>query len=96
MSGDIEHIRRWRDGLAKEAAARGEKMFMGKPDAWFRDVHWFCPNGHVSGVFLGSETADLCLACHEPVLMGPAMGEAEFAPILADLNRVKIQFKKSE
>jgi hypothetical protein len=74
----IADIRRWRDMLAKQADERGEKMFLGKPDAWFDDLHWFCPNGHVSGIFLSGDSGDRCLACGEPVLMGPPMTEKEF------------------
>jgi hypothetical protein len=57
-------------------------MFLGKPDSWYQDIHWFCPNGHVSGNFLKSDDGDLCLACREPVLMGPALGEAEFLELI--------------
>lgn len=83
----IEAIREWRDGLAREAAARGEPMFLDKPDAWFEDIHWFCANGHISSIYLGSETGDFCLKCHQPVLMGPALTEEEFAPILKQITR---------
>jgi len=77
----------WREAEASAAAARGEEMFMGKPDAWYEDLHWFCTNGHVSGRFLKSEKrGDCCLACGERVIMGPAIGEREFAPILSALK----------
>lgn len=76
-------IRTWRDAEAVAANARGEPMFMGKPDAWFEDTHWFCVNGHVSGNYLKSEErGELCLECREPVILGPTIGERAFAPIL--------------
>jgi hypothetical protein len=84
----IEDIRVWRDGIAARKAATGAEMFLGKPKKWFEDIHWFCPNGHVSGAFLKcEEEGDLCLACHQPVLMGPAMTEAEFALVLPALGK---------
>ena len=44
-------------------------------------------NGHVSGVCLKSENdGDLCLACHEPIVLGPLMGETEFAKELIALE----------
>jgi len=79
--GEIARIRAWRDSLAREAKLRGEEMFMGKPDAWYDDLHWFCPNGHVSGRFLSGDRGDRCLACLEPVLMGPPMTERQFAAV---------------
>jgi len=81
----VEHIRAWRDALAKAAAERGEPMFLGKPDGWHQDPHWFCPNGHVSGNFLKGDDGDRCLACHEPVLLGPPIGEEAFGYVLAAL-----------
>jgi hypothetical protein len=93
----IHHIRMWRDKLAKEAQADGAAMFMGKPDAWFEDLHWFCPNGHVSGSYLSSEVrGDLCLACNEPVLMGPPIGEKAFKPILENLTRIRLFLRSSK
>ena len=81
----IEVIRIWRDMLAEQAGARGEPMFMGKPEAWYDDPHWFCATGHVSGLIIKSHDGDLCMACLEPVIMGPHVGEAEFAKILRAL-----------
>lgn len=75
----IEQIRQWRDSVA---ALSPGPHFMGKPEAWFEDLHWFCPNGHVSGRFLKCEDADRCLACREPVLMGPPMSERQFQEML--------------
>lgn len=87
--GDLFHaLIAWRDAEAAAAKARGERMFMGKPEAWYEDPHFFCINGHVSGCVLGSELrGDICLACDEPVILGPRIGEAEFAPIIAALTK---------
>lgn len=81
----VEQIRKWRNALAVETPV--EQRFMGRPNAWYEDLHWFCPNGHVSGVFLKAEDLDRCLACGEPVLMGPPMGEKEFGSLVLPLLR---------
>jgi hypothetical protein len=79
-------VKAWRDNEARAEIDAGAKVFMGKPDRWYEDPHWFCENGHVSGNFLKSdEHGDLCLQCHEPVILGPNIGEAAFAPILVKL-----------
>jgi hypothetical protein len=79
----IEAVRKWRDGLAAESRARGEPIFIRLPEEWFKDIHYFCGNGHVSGnIMLSEEDGDCCLSCSSNVLMGPPIGEAEFAPIL--------------
>lgn len=76
----------WRDDLAETAGARGDKMFMGIPDAWFEDPHWFCTNGHVSHCVLRSDSgASRCLACREVVILGPSMSEAMFSRIADEL-----------
>lgn len=83
---DFARIVAWRDSVAAEEIAAGAAAFMGKPDAWFDDLHWFCGNGHVSGMYLKSERrGECCLACGERVALGPKIGEAAFAPILAAL-----------
>lgn len=89
MSGELfQALITWRDAEAKVAEARGEKMFMGKPDAWFDEPHWFCINGHVSGTFLKCEVdGDRCLACHERVILGPTIGERDFAPVIAGIRQ---------
>lgn len=74
----FDRLRNWRDTVAKAEIASGKAAFLGKPEEWFEDLHWFCENGHVSGMFLKSEEeGDLCLACYKPVFMGPRMGERE-------------------
>jgi hypothetical protein len=75
----------WRDDLAKAAEARGDEMFMGVPDAWFEEPHWFCTKGHVSRVYLRSESGSRCMACHEGTILGPRMTEADFAQVLGGL-----------
>ena len=76
----IDKLRDWRDRMVKEAEDRGETMFCGKPELWFKDPHFMCPNGHVSGNYLKcEEEGDLCLECHQPVVLGPPMGEAVFS-----------------
>lgn len=78
----LHRLRAWRDRRALAAIEDGAKAFMGKPDAWFADPHWMCPNGHVSGMFLKcEEDGDCCLECHEPVILGPPIGEAALASI---------------
>jgi hypothetical protein len=87
---NISELRAWRDGEAAKAIAAGAREFMGKPDAWYEDIHWFCQNGHVSAMCLGSELeGDLCLACHEPVILGPPIGEKAFAEIQKALTTRK-------
>lgn len=81
----LEQIHKWRNALALETPV--EQCFMGRPNAWYEDPHWFCPNGHVSGVFLKAEEGDRCLACGEPVLMGPAMTESQFGSLVLPLLR---------
>lgn len=42
--------------------------FLGIPERWLDDPTWKCPNGHISKIFLKSESrGDLCLACFQPV-----------------------------
>ncbi len=80
-------LRKWRDAEAAKAIAAGAREFLGKPDAWYEDIHWFCENGHVSGMCLGSEMdGDLCLACRKPVILGPPIGETAFAKIRSRLQ----------
>jgi hypothetical protein len=80
----LDQLRAWRDG--ESAKAPGAK-FMGLPDIWFEDRHWFCTNGHVSRTFLKcEEDGDRCLGCRQPVLLGPAIGEAEFADIITTIR----------
>lgn len=71
----LEEMRAWRDA---QAAASTEKKFMGKPESWYENLHWFCRRGHVSGVFLKADDGDRCLVCREPVIMGPPIGEDAF------------------
>jgi hypothetical protein len=84
----FEQLRDWRND---EAAKSTEEKFMGKPESWFVNLHWFCTNGHVSGVFLKTDTGDRCLACREMVLMGPAIGEAEFAKVVAAWDKFALR-----
>lgn len=87
---NINQLRAWRDAEAAKAIATGARSFLGRPTAWYDDIHWFCQNGHVSAMCLGSELeGDLCLACHEPVILGPAIGEAKFANIRAAITNGK-------
>jgi len=77
----LEQLRAWRDHQAEKSV---EPKFMGKPESWYENRHWFCINGHVSGYILRcEEDGDRCLACRAPVLLGPAIGEAEFADVLS-------------
>lgn len=82
MTVEIRKIREWRTRLA---LADPRPHFMGKPEAWYDDPHWFCGNGHVSGMFLKTDDGDMCLACRAPVCMGPPIGEAEFKKVLEGL-----------
>lgn len=91
MMTAFERMRAWRDDLAAQANARGEKMFLNKPDAWFADPHFMCENGHVSGMILTGDSGDRCLECHKPTILGPAIGEARFAPIAAAFRRLAEQ-----
>lgn len=82
----LSGLAKWRDDLAQEAAARGEEMFMGLPDYWYGNPHWFCVNGHVSQVVLRREGGpSRCLACRGVVVIGPALSEEDFAPVLAEI-----------
>ena len=57
--------------LLERAAAEGGPMFLGKPERWFADPRWRCPNDHVSVSYLKSESrgGPLCLECEEPVFL---------------------------
>lgn len=63
----------WRQTKLDAAKLRDEPFFMGKPDQWFADGPLFgCANGHASDYILKSEVrGDLCLACHENVILIP-------------------------
>lgn len=78
----LEELLIWRGAQLRAAAGA---LFMGFPETWFEDPHWFCPSGHVSGVFLKTESADRCLACREPVVMGPALSEAAFMIVCREI-----------
>jgi hypothetical protein len=85
----LEQLRAWRDG---EALKDTGPKFMNIPDAWYEDRHWFCTNGHVSSAFLKSEErGDRCLGCREPVLLGPPIGEDEFARLAPAITTSRIQ-----
>lgn len=75
----------WREDLARAAEARGGEMFMGVPDAWFEEPHWFCTLGHVSRVYLRTDSGARCMACHGEALLGPAMTESDFAQVIGGL-----------
>lgn len=75
----------WREDLARTAEARGQEMFMGIPDAWFDDPHWFCINGHVSHRYLRTDTGSRCLACLDTAILGPAMTEGQFCTVIEEL-----------
>lgn len=85
----------WRNRCAMAEAAAGAVMFMGKPERWYKDPHWFCGNGHVSRMYLSGDDGDRCLVCQLPVLMGPAISEEAFLPILRELCRFKLFFRSS-
>ena len=88
MSKLFDRLQEWRDAYAKQEIASGKPSFMGNPDEWYEDTHWFCENGHVSGRFLKSEEEGvLCLACRKPVFMGPRMGEQVFGKIIERLKQ---------
>lgn len=56
----------------EEPRLAAPEMFFGVPERWFESPHWRCANGHVSRVYLSSETrGDACLAggCGELVWM---------------------------
>lgn len=76
----------WREALANEAQANGAEMFMGVPDEWFDHPHWFCTNGHVSHVYLRTDLGSRCLTCRDYVVLGPAMTEEQFGPIIRELT----------
>ena len=84
--GLLDAMRAWRDARATLEIAEGAKGFLGKPGAWYERPHWFCENGHVSGAFLKCDDGDRCLDCRKPVILGPTIGEAAFAPILVSLK----------
>jgi hypothetical protein len=83
----MHSLRAWQSGEAAKEAARGVPLWLDRiPETWLDDPHWFCPNGHVSGVYLKSEErGDLCLACMEPVMLGPKIGEQAFSVIMKGL-----------
>lgn len=71
----------WRAEQVANAQRASEPMFLGKPEKWYRDVRWFCTNGHVSGRYLRTDGSDRCLACRQPVFMGPRLSEETFQHI---------------
>lgn len=76
----------WVDEERARARERGEKMFLGVPDAWFDASRWGCPNGHVSRIYLRTETGSgaVCLACGEDVrLCPPGTTESTLASLRA-------------
>lgn len=77
----------WREDLARAAQSRGDEMFMGVPEAWFDVPHWFCAQGHVSRVYLRTDSGARCMACQGEALLGPAMNEADFAQVIGGLAR---------
>lgn len=85
LSPMLRALVEWRDDLAKAAEARGDEMFMGVPDAWFEEPHWFCTKGHVSRVYLRSKSGSRCMACQGEVILGPEMTEAQFANVIGGL-----------
>lgn len=87
MTEAFQALRTWRDAEAEKARAGGAEMFLGKPDAWYASPHFFCTSGHVSArVLKNEEEGDLCMACLKPVLLGPPMSEADYAPIAATFH----------
>lgn len=92
VRGKLVNLREWRDRELTRAIEDGEMLFMGFPSTWIEDPHWFCANGHVSGVYLKSEgEGNLCLACLTPVLLGPArIGEQYFRATIARMTTAEL------
>jgi hypothetical protein len=79
-SEKFKRLLKWRNDFAAMEIEYGAKSFFGKPEKWLKDPHWFCEEGHVSGFILKcEEDGDLCLECHNPVIIGPPVGEREFS-----------------
>jgi len=60
-------------GEQLKAIARheGGPIFIGWPERWYENLHWRCPNKHVSTFYLKSEEAgaSLCLECYAPITL---------------------------
>ena len=84
MTFVVTHLIPWR---ASEIVRAGGDLFLGLPEKWLDDPHFFCENGHVSRVILKGD-GDRCLACYNPVILGPPIGEQEFALVLNHLRKV--------
>jgi hypothetical protein len=84
----LRELMDWRDAEIEVARARGEKIFLDFPTAWFEDPSWMCENGHVSGMHLKSDEGDKCLECRRPVALGPPWcGEAKLAEVMAGIRK---------
>ena len=55
------------------AKVSGEEFFFDVPDSWYEPIRFGCENGHVSKMYLKSESLglNLCLECHKPISMIP-------------------------
>lgn len=78
----LDQIHAWRNSIAATWKRAGAPMFLDLPDAWYEEPHWFCVNGHVSTMYIRSETAARCPACGQNVILGPPVGEEEFQRFL--------------
>ena len=67
-----EELVAWVTTLRQQEADRGARLFLGIPCRWLAAPwpKYRCANDHVSTCILKSEVeGDLCLVCHEPVVM---------------------------
>lgn len=87
----IDRLRIWRDHRAQAEIALGAlHLHDGTPHDWLEDLHWACPNGHVSGTLVYSDAHDKqCLRCGEAVVLIEPMTEEAFASIAKKLNEAK-------
>lgn len=60
-------LRTW---VKSKALVETGERFLNVPTRWLDNPRWRCLRGHVSGRYLKSEEhGDLCLACHEKVVL---------------------------
>ncbi len=72
----------WRQNQIAALRNSGAEMFLGLPEIWMDDPHFFCRNGHISTTILKTDRGDKCLACGEPVLLGPDITEEHLLSLM--------------
>ncbi len=89
LDNAVRRLLQWRGIRITEARGRGDRFFMGLPDAWYESPMWACANGHVSTKYLKSERrGTICLSCQAQIWLVPQITQAEIAEVMSNKKEI--------